>query len=192
MRSSSRATNDWPANVHASAAIRKTQPDGEHDFRRRARAGDARGEDERPEPARHGRPGHQAQPSNLALARLTRQLQAHRPLGALALRLGLLPLELEAAAVAIESLLQRRDDDPEQARVEAPAGRRADDVERLMVRLSRAVARTSDPTGDVDGAERRVQHAEPGKSHVANYDARRPGQRRDGSPGFRQRHRGGT
>ena len=77
-----------------------------------------RREEQRPDPARDRDAGEQPQPADLAIARLTQQLESQRALRALALGVQLLALQIEPLGVAIERFFQRGDDDAGQPRLE--------------------------------------------------------------------------
>ena len=73
---------------------------------------------DRRDPSNQRRAREQPQPAELPVGRLAAQLQPHRFLGATPLFVELGAFELEAGMVAIERLLQRRDDDVGQRRFE--------------------------------------------------------------------------
>ena len=75
------------ASSSSQPAPSATRPVGAADQRRR--------EHQRAEPGGDRDAGEQPQPSDLAVARLARQLEPQQPLGALAFRFHLLALELE-------------------------------------------------------------------------------------------------
>ena len=140
------------------------QPSGaERDARADAAAGEPRREEQRPEPARHGDAGQQAQPSDFAIAGLPQQLELQRALGAVALRLELLALELQPPRVAVERLFERRHDDARKTRFEAaerPSGIGL--LQRLVLRRHRSHPAAARQIGDAD---QRVENAEPGNCH---------------------------
>ena len=125
-----------------------------------------RRQEQRAEPAGDRDAGEQPQPADLAVARLPLQLEPQRALGALALRLELLALELEPTRVAIERFLQRGDDDAGQPRFEA-AGRprrrpRAAAAASSVVRRAAALR----PAREIGDAERRVDELQPRNRHL--------------------------
>ncbi len=117
-----------------------------------------------------------------AFADLAKDLEAEGTLGAVALGLNVLPLELEAAGVAVEGLLERGNQHAGQAGLEraADTGRQLV-LPRLGGRLGAGPARrtAAAPGGGVGNAEDRVDDAQPGNVHRVIM------------PVFRQRRRAG-
>ena len=130
------------------------QPAGaQHDARAERAADEARREEQRPDPAADGDARHQAQPPNLAIARLTQELDLEHALGADSLALELIALELEPVRIPIEGFLQRRHDDAGQARFDL-AERPARPAGRFELVSRTARLSTEREIGDVDERSR--------------------------------------
>ena len=118
-----------------------------------------RHQEQRGDPDCDGGRRDQSQPADLAVAGLTLQLQPQHALGPLALRRRLLAVELDAARIAIERLLQRRDHDAGQARLETNRRATAAGLEQLLLLLLLVRHRTDLPAADdIGDADHRVEN----------------------------------